>query len=124
MKKYRSARSEYLRTESTNGDISAPPVLEHGAPDRDPVAVDEQSLAHGLAVHEGPVRGAEVRDHEAVVPAHDLRVPARGSRVGDDDLALGEPAERRRRAQAERVGDAVPVQEYEACVPRCGHGGR
>jgi hypothetical protein len=58
MKKYSSATSAYFRTDSTNGDTSAPPELEHGAADRDPVAVREQTLTDVIAVHERPVRRA------------------------------------------------------------------
>src|SRR5919204_3994053 len=92
-----SARRAYLRAESANGATSllSPPELENRGSDRDAVAVLDLSHLNRLPVQTGAVRRAEVREGEGIGLARYLRVTPRSPRIPNDDVAVGEAADRR-----------------------------
>jgi hypothetical protein len=71
-------------------DVAAGEELEDGAADLDEVTVAQRVLVDELVVDVGAVGRAEVLEEPAAVLLGQLRVPAGGQQVGDDDVgAMG-----------------------------------
>jgi hypothetical protein len=97
------------------GDLGGAAQLDQGDAELELVAGGEVGRAvDGLAVHEGPVAGAEVLDERARPARGDLRVVARDQLVGQHQVGVPSPADGHRPGERDHRAGAGALHDLQA----------